>query len=74
MRKMSRCVLSNKQRIEIAIEYIRIKKQSGERILYRSELRNLLFDQKTPSLGPIIRELKKQGLIKQFNSKSYIIC
>ena len=71
--KMSRCVLNKEQKIELAIEFVLLKKQSGEKILYRSELRNLLFDDKTPALAAVIRELKKQGLIKQFNSKSYII-
>jgi len=71
--KMSRCILSREQMIEIAVDFIIAKKQSGEKIIYRSELRSLFFDHKTPALAAIVRELKKRGLIKQFNSKSYLI-
>lgn len=65
--------LDREQMIEIAVDFIIAKKQSGEKIIYRSELRSLFFDHKTPALATIVRELKKRGLIKQFNSKSYII-
>jgi len=59
--------------INIAVAYVKTKKERKEKIITVKELRRILFDSPTPLLGTIFRHLEEQGLVKKIRSSSYEI-